>query len=179
MVIANGKWTTVTIHCWCSSICHGTKEKVSDAIVILPSRSLSANEMRRVEDGGLGESMGHSHTGVTQQRDPDLEGKVGPGLPSWKGWLFRGRRVSSFNFNLLASWKESYDQPRQHIKKQRHHFANKGPHSQSYGFSSSHEQMCELDQKEGWVLKNWYFRTVVLEKTLESIGLQGDQNSQS
>ena len=128
-----------TIHCWCSSICHGTKEKMSDAIVILPSRSLSANEMRPVEDGGLGESMGHSHTGVTQQRDPDLEGKVSPGLPSWKGWLFRGRRVSSFNFNLLASWKESYDQPRQHIKKQRHHFANKGPHRQSYGFSSSHE----------------------------------------
>ena len=56
--------------------------------------------------------------------------------------------------------------PRQCIKKQRHHFADKGPFSQSYGFSSSHVWMQELDQKEGWVLKNWCFRTVVLEKAL-------------
>ena len=56
--------------------------------------------------------------------------------------------------------------PRQHIKKQRHHFADKGPYSQSYGFSSSHVQM--WDHKEGWALKNWCFWVVVLEKTLES-----------
>ena len=56
---------------------------------------------------------------------------------------------------------------RQHIKKQTHHFANKGPYSQSYGFSSSHLQMWELVHKEGWVLKNC-FQIVVLEKTLES-----------
>ena len=73
-----------------------------------------------------------------------------------------------------ASWKKSYDQPSQHIKKQRHHFADKGPSSQSYGFSSSHVWMWELDHKEGWTLKNWCFWTVVLEKTL---GLQGDQTS--
>ena len=54
------------------------------------------------------------------------------------------------------------------MKKQRHYFANKGPSSQSYGFSSSHVWMWELDHKEGWVLKNWCFWTVVLEKTLES-----------
>ena len=64
--------------------------------------------------------------------------------------------------------KESYDQPRQHIKKQRHYFANKGPSSQSYGFSSGHEWMWELDHKENWVPKNWCFWTVVLEKMLES-----------
>ena len=52
---------------------------------------------------------------------------------------------------------------------QRHYFANKGPSSQSYGFSSSHVWMWELDYKESWVLKNWCFRTVVLEKTLESL----------
>ena len=63
---------------------------------------------------------------------------------------------------------ESYDQPRQHIKKQRHYFANKGPSSQSYGFSSSHVWMWELDFKESWALKNQCFWTVVLEKTLES-----------
>ena len=68
---------------------------------------------------------------------------------------------------MLALWKESCDKPRQCIKKQRHHFANKGPSSQSYGFSSSHVLMWKLDHKEDWVPKNWCFRTVVLEKTLE------------
>ena len=69
---------------------------------------------------------------------------------------------------MLAPWKESYDQPRQHIKKQRHYLVNKGPSSQGYGFSSSHVWMWELDYKESWAPKNWCFRTVVLEKTLES-----------
>ena len=55
-----------------------------------------------------------------------------------------------------------------HIKKQRYYFANKGPSSQGYGFSSSLVQMWELGCKEGQALKNWYFWTVVLEKTLES-----------
>ena len=67
-----------------------------------------------------------------------------------------------------CSWKKSYDQPRQHIKKQRYYFVNKGLSSQSYGFSSSHVWMWELDHKEGWVPKNWCFWTVVLEKTLEN-----------
>ena len=58
--------------------------------------------------------------------------------------------------------------PRQHIKKQRHYFANKGPSSQGYGFSSGHVWMWELDYKESWVPKNWCFWTMVLEKTLES-----------
>ena len=58
---------------------------------------------------------------------------------------------------VLTPWKESYDQPRQHIKKQRHNFANKGLSSQSYGFSSSHVWMWELDYKESWALKNWCF----------------------
>ena len=74
---------------------------------------------------------------------------------------------------MPAPWKKSYDQHAmlcyvQHIKKQRHYFANKGPSSQSYGFSSSHIWMWELDYKESWVLKNWCFWTVVLEKTPES-----------
>ena len=69
---------------------------------------------------------------------------------------------------MLAPWKKSCDHFRQHIKKQRHYFANKGPSSQSYGFSSSHVWMWELDYKESWALKNWCFSTVVLEKTLES-----------
>jgi len=64
--------------------------------------------------------------------------------------------------------EESYDQPSQHIKKQRHYFTNKGSSSQSYGFSSSHVWMWDLDYKESWALKNWCFWTVVLEKTLEN-----------
>ena len=74
---------------------------------------------------------------------------------------------------MLAPWKKSCDKPRQHIKCQ-HHFANKGPYSQSYGFSSSHVWIWELDHKERSAPKNWCFWTVVLEKTLESLSLQGD-----
>ena len=70
---------------------------------------------------------------------------------------------------MFTPWKESYDQPRQHIQKQRHYFANKGPSIQGYGFSSSHVWMWELDYKDSWALKNWCFWTVVLEKTLESL----------
>ena len=67
---------------------------------------------------------------------------------------------------MLAPLKESYDKPRPHIKKQKHHSADKGPGSQIYGFPSSHVWILELDHK-GWVLKNWCFQIVVLEKTLE------------
>ena len=65
-------------------------------------------------------------------------------------------------------WPKFYDQPRQHIKKQRHYFANKVLSSQGYGFSSSNVWMWELDHTQSWTLKNWCFSTVVLEKTLES-----------
>ena len=87
------------------------------------------------------------------------------GAPShyrWWSWL------QPWNQKTLTPWKESYDQPRQHIKKQRHYFATKGPSSQGYGFSSSHVWMWELDYEESWVPKNWWIWTVVLEKTLES-----------
>ena len=69
---------------------------------------------------------------------------------------------------MLTPWKESYDQPRQHIKKQRHYFVNKGVSSQGYDFYSGHVWMWELDYKESWGPKNQCFWTVVLEKTLES-----------
>ena len=68
---------------------------------------------------------------------------------------------------MLTPWKKSYDKPRQHIKKQRSYFTNKGLSSLSYGFSSSHVWMWVLNCKDSWVLKNWCFWTVVF-KTLES-----------
>ena len=81
---------------------------------------------------------------------------------------------------MLAPWQKSPDQPRQHIKKQRHYFADKGLSSQNYGFSSSHAWMWELDHRDGWVLNNWCFwRVVAGEDSWESLGLQGDQISQS
>ena len=94
----------------------------------------------------------------------------------WKQWqtLFFGVLKSlqmvtaAMKLKDACSLEESYDQPRQHIKKQRHYFANKGPPSQGYGFSSSHVWMWELDYKESWAPKNWYFWIVVLKKTLES-----------
>ena len=67
-----------------------------------------------------------------------------------------------------GSLKKNCDEPRQCIKKQRHHFANKSLYNQNYGFSSSHVWMWGLDHKEGWTLKNWCFWAVVLEKTPES-----------
>ena len=76
--------------------------------------------------------------------------------------------MQPWNWKMLTPWKESYDQPRQHIEKQRHYFANKGPSSQGYGFPSGHVWMWELDCEESWELKNRCFWTVVLEKTLES-----------
>ena len=94
----------------------------------------------------------------------------------WKQWetLILGALKSlqmvtqPWNLKRFAPWKKSCDQPRQHIKKQRHYFADKGPSSQIYGFSSGHVWMWELDYKESWAWKNWCFWTVVLEKTLES-----------
>ena len=88
-------------------------------------------------------------------------------------FIFLGSKITvegvcSHEIKTLASWKKSYGKPRQHIKKQRHYFANKGLYSQSCGFSSSHVWMWELDYEERWVLKNRCFQIVVLEKTLES-----------
>ena len=79
-----------------------------------------------------------------------------------------GQWLQPWNQKMIAFWQESDDKPRQCIKKQRHYFANKGLYGQSYGFSSSHVQMWELDHKEGWAPKKWCLRNVVLEKTLES-----------
>ena len=76
--------------------------------------------------------------------------------------------LSHFSLVRLFAPPWTVDQPRQHIKKQRHYFVNKGPSSQGYRFSSSHVWMWELDYKESWAQKNWCFWTVVLEKTLES-----------
>ena len=76
--------------------------------------------------------------------------------------------LQPWNQKMLGPWKKTYEQPRQHIKKQRYYFADKGLSSQSYGFSSSHVWMWELDYKESWAQKNWCFWNVVLEKTLES-----------
>ena len=80
---------------------------------------------------------------------------------------------------MLTPWKESYNQPRWHIEKQSHYFANKDPFSQGYGFSSGHVWMWELDCEESWVLKNWCLNCGVGEDSWESQGLQGDPTSPS
>ena len=82
-------------------------------------------------------------------------------------YKYLGNFFMRMNLRTSTPWKKSYDQPRQHIKKQRHYFAKKGPSSQGYGFSSSQVWMWELDYKESRALKNLCFWTVVLEKTLE------------
>ena len=92
----------------------------------------------------------------------------------WVSAIFLGSKItadgdcSSEVKRCFTPWKESCDKPRQHFKKQRYYFADKGLYNQSYGFSSGHVWMWELDYKESWAPKNWCFWTVVLEKTLES-----------
>ena len=76
--------------------------------------------------------------------------------------------LQPWNQKMLTPWKESYDQPRQHLKKQRDYFVNKDLSSQGYSFSSGHVWMWELDYKESSVMQIWCFWTVVLENTLES-----------
>ena len=85
-------------------------------------------------------------------------------------FIFLGSKITAdgdYNHEIKthAPWKKSYGKPRQHIKNQSHHFADKGLYSQSYEFPSSHVSIWELDHKEGWALKNWCFRAVVPEKT--------------
>ena len=75
--------------------------------------------------------------------------------------------LQPWNSKMLSTWEKSYGKPRQCIKKQRHHFANRGPYSQSYGFPSSHVQMWELDHKEGWMPRNWCSWIMVLKKILK------------
>ena len=88
-------------------------------------------------------------------------------------FIFLGSKITvdsdcSHEIKALGPWKKNSDTPRQHSKKQRHYFANKGPSSQSDGFSSSHVQMWEMDNKKDWMPKKWCLWTVRLEKTLES-----------
>ena len=94
----------------------------------------------------------------------------------WQQWetLFWGAPKSlqmltaAMELKDACSLGESYDQSRQHIKKAEILLCQQSPSSQSYGFSSSHVWMWELDYKESWAPKNWLFWTVVLEKTLEN-----------
>ena len=86
--------------------------------------------------------------------------------------------TAAIKIKMLTLWKESYDQPRQHIKKQKHYFANKGPFSQSYGFSHGHLWMWELDYKES-VEELILLNCGVGENSWESLGLQGDPTSPS
>ena len=114
---------------------------------------------------------------------PSLHGKQM--RTKWKQWetLFswapKSLRMLTTAMKLVVHWKKSYDQPRQHVKKQRCCFADKSLYSQSYGLSGSHAPMSELDHIEGWVLKNWCFQTGVGEDSWESLGQQGDLISQS
>ena len=98
-------------------------------------------------------------------------------------FIFLGSKIiedsdCSHEIKTLASWKESYDKPRQYMKKQRHHFAHKGLYSQSYDFSSSRVWMWELDHKKDWTPKSWCFEILMLD-SWGSLEQQVDQTSQS
>ena len=107
--------------------------------------------------GRVGGGEGKSQRGTQEGESIFLGSKINC---SW--WL------QPWNQKALTPWKKSYDQPRQHNKKQTHYFANKGSSSRSYGFSSSHVWMWELNHEESWAQRNSFFWTVMLKKTLES-----------
>ena len=101
----------------------------------------------------------------------EIDGKT---MDTVTDFMFLGSKITmddDWNHEIkrhLLLGKKNYDKPRHSIQKQRHHFSDKGPYRQSYGFSSSHVQMWELEHNDGWALKNWCFPAVVLEKTLKS-----------
>ena len=95
----------------------------------------------------------------------------------WKlaDFIFFGSKITAdsdwsneIKRHLLLGVGGSYDKPRQHIKKQKHHLTDKSPYSQIYAFSSSHLWIWELGRREDWLLKKWCFQSAVLDKTLES-----------
>ena len=95
------------------------------------------------------------------------EGRFQRGVNTIYFWKLKRNQSIWRGVNTIYFWKLKrnqsiwvqlwVDQPRQHIQKQRHYFANKGPSSQGYDFSSSHVWMWELDYKESWAPKNWCF----------------------
>ena len=93
----------------------------------------------------------------------EIDGNSDKTLFSWAPKLLH-TKTAAMNKKTLAPWKKSYDQPRQHIEKLRHYFANKCPSSQGYDFSSGHVWMWELDCEGNWAPKNWCFWPVVLGK---------------
>jgi len=126
-----------------------------------------------------------SYPSTLWQIDGDTMEKV-------RDFIFLGSKITAdcdssheIKRHLFLGRKAMTNLDRQHIKKQTHYFSNKGPSSQSYGCSSSHVWMWELDHKESWAPKNWCFWTAVLEKTLESpldckeikpVNLKGNQS---
>ena len=151
-------WSHSTCHPWVGAWDAGLSSRVAATflMVVLQHHGAMATQ-------GGGPSGGPGRSGEACSGTDVWAGKV-----KQPGHLWKDAGQILLRLLTLAPWKKSYDKPRQHIKKQRQCFADKGPSSQSYCFSSSHVWMWELDYKEGWVLKNWYFWTVVLEKTLES-----------
>ena len=93
-------------------------------------------------------------------------------------FIFGGSKIENLKLKNTNSLEEKLWPTWTAYKKAETLFADKGLSSQSYGFSSSHVWMWELNHKEGWLTKNWCFWTVVLEMTLESLGLQANPTSQ-
>ena len=143
-------------------------------------------------------TFGFKRSGLKDQELPEVRSEEEGGTSEaqgiflrWWDYLFNTVTVNTWHYAFVmmvtaamklkdaCSLKEKFDQHSLHIKNQPHYFANKGPFSQSYGFPGSHVWMWVLDYKESWVPKNWCFWTVVLEKTLESLGLQRHPSSPS
>ena len=146
---------------WCTPFSIWNQSVVPCSVLTVASWPVYRFLKRQIRWSGIPVSFRIFHSLLWSTQSKALMGK------QWKQWqtLFLGAPkslkmvIAATKLKTLASWKESYDEPRQHIKKQRQYFANKGPSSQGYGFSSSHVWMWELDYKESWA-QNWCFWTV-------------------
>ena len=79
---------------------------------------------------------------------------------------------------MLAPWKKSYDYPKQSIKKQRHHFADKGPYSQRYGFSSGHVHIKKAEHQIIDAFELWFWKRLLSRldsKDMKSVNPKGNQ----
>ena len=131
-----------------------------DTILMAESEELKSLLMKvKEESGKVGLKLNIQKTKIMASNPITSWKIVGETMETVTDFILGGLKITadgdcSHEIKTVAPWKKSYDKPRQHIKKQRHYFTNKGPSSQSYGFSSSHVWIWELDYKESWALRN-------------------------
>jgi len=129
-----------------------------DTTVVAESKELKSLLMKvKEESGNVGLKLNIQETKIMASgpiTSWQLDGETMEAVADFIFWAPKSLQMVTLTIKTLAPWNKSYNALRQHIKKPRDYFANKGPSSQSYGFSRSHVWMWELNFKESWVPRN-------------------------